>query len=248
MRIKFTSVNPSSEFQLIDTARKYDIVQQVYPSLAMSFDNLIISDIQSYTDNAKYFLNIYEVNFNRCYANNSVVCEHSAFIKQGKIQVFELNLNFNMDINFRLFQDYFVDYWKNDVNIKLIKPLVETYNTLDIAYYGFKSLFTSDVAKMVEILKNSKNMMCVKRGNKMIFAYAVDSQYTYSKRNDLLELFLNGVYEMVKVTSGRGNYIVPEDSVKKDISMQQWYDIRREKNKSNSKNKYVFVADNEFYY
>lgn len=248
MRIKFNPVKPMSEFQLIDTVRKYDIVQQVYPSLAMSFDNLVITDIQSYTDDAKYFLNIYEVNFDRCYANNSMTLSNPDLIKQAKIQVFELNFNFNMDISFRLFQDNFIDYWKNDSNINMIKPLIETYNTLDIGYHGFKSLFTSYIAKMLEILKSNKYIMCVKRGNKLIFAYAVDTEYTYWKRNELLELFLDGAYEMVKVTSGRGNYAVPEDKNMKNINLQEWFDNRRDQQKHRNKKQYVFISNNEFYY
>lgn len=245
MRIPFYKKENTPELKLIEIIQEYDIVKQTYPSLAMSFDNIEINDIQTYTDDSRYILDIFEIDLNRCYNRQSEVEHNNEYIKNAKIQVFSIKFNFNMDISFKLFQDNWANYWhalKDDINIHFIKPLVDSFGSVDLGYFIFKSLFTSYIVKMLDIIKNN-NLMCVKQNDRLIFAYGVENNNVYNSRNHLLDLFLDAIYEMVYVTSSRGYYEVSQNKYYNEIDVMKFYDIERTKTK---KKTYVAKDYNKF--
>ncbi len=107
MRIKFNRIDPTDIKTLSYITSEYDIISQVYPHIYTAFDKCILSDIQTYTDNARYTLNLYQIDFDRCYAVPSVARQIPELISDGNIQVFEIEFNFNLDVDFKLFQEVY---------------------------------------------------------------------------------------------------------------------------------------------
>ena len=232
MRIKFEPcqlANIKDKYPLIND---FDIVLNVCPMQYLAFDNVYIDCMDSFSDNARYNLDIYDIKFNRKYANESYLTGLN-LIRNGTIRVFELSLNFLMDFDFKLFNDSYVDIWQNNLDIKTLKPLVLSYTHEKLGYVAFNSIAPSYLIKMLDVL-DTNYIMCQKKDNKIICAFLVDT-VTDANTSLALEYFINAIYEMVKATSGRYNYDLPEATGQKIVNMKDWYENRR-KNKTKYKN------------
>ncbi|MGL4951740.1 MAG: hypothetical protein ACRC4L_02005 [Mycoplasma sp.] len=232
MRISFKLTQSSNILYLKEDVKYYGIINRLFPSPDIAFEDFDLENLKTYTDDSRYILNLYKVNFERKFANEKKAITEN-FISKSSIQVFHLNLNFDMDFEFELFNKSFVNYWKSDIEIETIKPLVFRCGSMDSPYFAFRSLATSFFAKMVRMLKTN-NIMCIKKDNKIFFAYALDHKCDEAKTNDLVKLFANAVYEMVKVTSGRGNYEIPESVRYNIIDIEEDYAKRRSTNNTNA--------------
>lgn len=110
MRVTFKPKDLDNIKDIYETIAIFNIADKVFPPLLRSFDNVTINNLESYTDLSRYDLNVYELNLNRCYTNNEFAQTNNSLIKNANIQVFELTLNFKMDITFELFRKDYVDY------------------------------------------------------------------------------------------------------------------------------------------
>ncbi|MGL4951201.1 MAG: hypothetical protein ACRC4M_05240 [Mycoplasma sp.] len=241
MRISFRQIQQEDPCYLERITKYYNVHRHVFPCYEYAFDNIEAYDIHSYTDDAKFNLNVYKIKMDRCYKSQAIAIERN-LVTSGDIQVFEVEMNFNMDIHFRLFDPTFVNYWRSDIEIMNIKPLVTSFSTMDIAYHAFKSLATSSFSSMVKLL-DTKRMMCMKKDNKMIFAYSLYQPTDQNKTDQLLNHFLNALYEMVKVTSGRGNYQTPDNARYVTVNMKDAFDKRRARNSTRTQKPLTFESD-----
>ncbi len=239
MRINFSPIAPETKDNLFKIAAENDLVAMLNPSNKIYFDNLTIYDEQKYTDYSRYNLNLFKVKFERCYKHESEV--DASNVRLGYLQVISLDLNFIMDFDFRLLEKNFVNYWNNDTDIDFIRPNVKVFTSFDCAYYAFRSLATSFFAKALSII-NSPDVLCFKRGKRIVLAYNLLDNETANRLDEILDNFLNGVYEMVKVTSGRLNYDIPPEKTN-SINLQDWYEERALKNKSKGKKRYFYYKD-----
>ncbi len=239
MRIYFKPVQPNTKDNLFKIVAENDLVDMLNPSKIVHFDNVTIFDEQQYTDESRYNLNLFKARFDRCYKHESEV--PASQTRLGIVQVISLDLNFNMDFDFRLLSKDFTNYWNNDVDIDFIKPSVTVYNTFDIGYYAFRSLATSYFAKALSLIKTN-DILCFKRGKRIILAYNLTNDATIYNLDDILDNFLNAVYEMVKVTSGRMGYAIPEERTK-TVDLETWYTDRLAKQKNKPKRKYFYYKD-----
>ena len=227
MRINFEPCKLANIVEKNKIITSFEIVSTVCPTNFLAFDNFQITCIDSFSDYSRYLFDVYDVEFDRKYANNSSSYYYQDLIHNGVIRVFDMTLNFDLDFDFKLFNDQYIDLWKNNLDISMIKPLIISYTNSKLGYIAFNSIATSFFVKLVELV-NTSNIMCKKIGNHIIFAYLVDNNNdleTYS----CIECFVNAVYEIVKSTSGRFNYEIPEVTGSKIVNMKEWYDNRRKK-------------------
>lgn len=233
MRINFEPCELASVADKMKVVANFEIVSSVCPMYYLAFDNYQITCMDSFSDNSRYFLDVYDVLFTRKYANDSSSYMVDGLIHGGVIRVFDISLNFNLDFDFKLFNDQYIDLWSNNLDISLIKPLITSYTNSKIGYTAFNSIATSFFMKIVELL-DSQNIMCRKIDNRIILAFLVTPEND-GQTDVCLECFLNAIYEIVKTTSGRFNYEIPDPNGLKVVNMKDWYDNRR-KNKTKLKN------------
>ncbi len=228
MRIVFKPIQQSNINERYLTLNDFNVVDKVFPSYYHCFDNLKINWLDSFSDHSRYFLDIYEVTCNRCYSSQQASYAFANLAHNAKIMVIELTLNFDFNFDFKLFNEHYVDIWNNDLNIKLIKPLITTsFNDKQSPYLAFRSLATSYFVKILNLF--STNIMCEKQDNKIILAYLVNDN------NDQLDMILNwfidAIYEMVKSFSGRLEHPLPKIVYQNKVNMKDWYDKRRKEHK-----------------
>ena len=238
MRISFSQIPPETKDNLFKIAAESDLVAMLNPSNKLYFDNLTIYDEQQYSDNSRYHLNLFKAKFERCYKHESEV--PASYVREGYVQVIAVDLNFVMDFDFRLLDPSFVNYWNNDTDIDFIKPKVHDYSLPNGGYYAFRSLATSFFAKSLSLI-DSNNILCFKRGKRIILAYNLLNNQTANNLDDILDNFLNGIYEMVRTTSERFNYAIPPE-VGGSINLKDWYE-NRAASKKNSKRRYFYYKD-----
>ncbi len=236
MRIKFSPIQPESKDKLFKIAADNDLVAMLNPSKKLYFDNLTIYDEQQYTDYSRYQLNIFKAKFERCYKLESEV--DSTNVRSGFIQVISVDLNFDMGFDFRLLDPTFVNYWNNDTDIDFIKPNIKAISSAEVGYFAFRSLATSFFAKALSLI-DSTNILCFKRGNRIVLAYNLLNNETANRLDDILDNFLNGIYQMVKVTSERMNYDIPPENGNV-INLQNWYQDRLISKNPKQKKKYYY--------
>lgn len=227
MRIVFKPIQQSNINERYLTLNEFNVVDKIFPYYYHCFDNLTINWLDSFSDNSRYLLDIYEVSCNRCYSSKQASYDLN-LAHDCKIIVIELTLNFDFNFDFKLFNDSYVDIWNNDLNIKLIKPLITTsFNDKQSPYLAFKSLATSYFTKILNLL--GRNIICEKRDNKIIFAYLINNKD--DQLDIVLNLFIDAIYEMVKSFSGRLENPIPEIDYQNKINIKSWYDQRRKKHK-----------------
>lgn len=241
MRIQFRPSICRTDEYFYGLVEYFDLVTRLNPSRYIFFDNLYVYDRQSYSDNSRYDLNLCKVRFDRCYKDSTFIKERTNERLGGVVQVIELNLRFDMPFDFRLLSSDFYNYWKKDDYIEFVRPSFQNYTNENMGYYAFKSLATSFFAKMLDSIYVN-DIFCFKRGNKIILAYDVDNKQTNDNLDDILDYFLDAIYEMVKCTSGRFNYPLPVEAGKKIINMNDWY-VNKNRNRKFKKKKYVTYVD-----
>lgn len=103
-----------------------------------------------------------------------------------------------------------------------------TNGSKDMTFNSFNSLATSYFANIVNLL-DTNNIMCQKKQNKIVLAFALDS-ISRANTNLALDNFIDAIYEMVKVTSGRGNFEIPINQDRVEINIADSYAKRRIRN------------------
>ncbi|MGL4947961.1 MAG: hypothetical protein ACRC42_01065 [Mycoplasma sp.] len=238
MRINFEPIQPEDKEYLKKITEHYDLISDTFPSFVFPYDNLSIYNVKSYTDYSKYLLNVYKVHVERMYANKTSVTTNLK--TQSDIQVFEIEFNFNLDTEFKLFSKKFINIWPNDTDIDIVRPVTIPLRASSLSHLIFKSSATSYFAKMARHL-TTNNMTCVKKDNRLIFAYSVDDQDDFYKRDDLLELFLKAVYEIVTIASVRESVKIPDDIFYEKYDIEEHYNNRR-RTKNRRPTEVMFVS------
>lgn len=228
MRINFLRTNNQSINYLSDIVKKNDLIARLNPSRLRYIDYFSISNIQTYSDNSRYELSFFDLYYDRCYKNSSIVNEN----KSGSIKVFCLDLNFDMQFDFSLLSSNFLNYWKKNDEIDFIKPKIIEYNKNQIGQKALRSVACTYFCKMFEKIF-TENILCFKKNNQIILAFNLDNYQTINNMDYILDDFLNAIYESVQSISGWID--LPPESGMQQINMQEWYDNRRSKNKKNKK-------------
>lgn len=226
MRIVFKPIEPTNQNTLSNIVSKYDLIDNINPIYQNHFNHYNISNIQTYTDESRYLLNIFRVNYDRIIDQGFNLPKLKT---SGLIQVVYLKLQFDFDFNFELLSSHYFDYWKNDLNINLIRPHFYSNASKDLGYFIFKSLTTSFFSKMLNEIKTN-NIVCFKKFDEIILAYNLENQDTINNLNDILDYFLDAIYEMVKISHAKLNFSIPEEKGLINIRMDEWYNKKR-KNK-----------------
>lgn len=224
MRIAFKPSLPNNENVLRKTVDDYDLIDSLNPLKVNHFTCFNIFDIQTYTDNSRYELNLFKVDFNQKPSNHRDLDK----ARSGCIQVIRLDLNFDINFNFELLSPRFADLWNNDIDTNFIRPHGYCPASRDnISYYVFKSIASNYFAKALNLI-SSNNIICFKYNRKIIFAYNLCDQNTINNLNDILDYFLDAIYELVNICIARLNLTdIPEEAGRVNVNMQDFYKKKR---------------------
>lgn len=227
MRIKFLPISPVNSSQIKYDILNFNVVNRLYSYRSHFIDEMKVSTIESYSDNSRYILNI-------CKA--SITFEEKGKKITSYFSFIEMQTLFNLPFNFDLFRDDFVNYWQKDFDIGIIKPLILSSGSEsnNLGILGFRSLATSFFAKIPEILNNSGDIVIKKNGDKIIFAFPID-KYSLSKMDILIETFINAIYELIKNTSSRQLYYLPEINYSIKVNLGDQYKKERKRNRFKKK-------------
>ncbi len=133
----------------------------------------------------------------------------------------------------------------SDNNVDIIKPsiFVKGSDERTLAIAAFRSIASSFLARITERIGfNKNNLVIFKKGNAFVVGFNLNKQ-TAKAIDEVIENFVDAVYEMVKATYGYGLYQLPDINYQIPVNMAQQYASMKKKN---SKNKPGIVVEKNY--